>query len=40
VKGQENLLQKADKLHGRVETLEKTGKKDGASGGWRSAQFD
>jgi len=28
VKGQENLLQKAEKLHGRVETLEKTGKRD------------
>jgi len=28
VKGQENLLQKAKKMHGRVETLEQTGKKD------------
>jgi hypothetical protein len=28
VKGQENLLQKAEKLHGRVETLEKTCKRD------------
>ena len=39
-KGQENQSQKAERLHGRVENLEKTGKRDtvpAADGNWRSS---